>query len=104
MSLNPEQLARTREELHANLARTGLAETAVAADLGWSAERLAAALTPGGAADAVDVWELRDYLEQAVRDTGATPVPFTVLTPGNKLRARMWFRLRKAPRHDFSRD
>jgi hypothetical protein len=100
--LNTEQLGRTRAELRANLERTGLTEAQVLADLRWSAERLDAALHATGSADPVDVWELRDYLERAVRDAGGTPVPFTILTAGNRLRARMWFRLRKAPRHDYS--
>jgi hypothetical protein len=89
--LNTEQLGRTRAELRANLERTGLTEAQVLADLRWSAERLDAALHATGSADPVDVWELRDYLERAVRDAA-----------GNRLRARMWFRLRKAPRHDYS--
>ena len=101
MSLNAEQLARTRRELGANLTVTGLTREQVTVDLDLTAERLAAVLD-GGPSDPVDAWLLRDYLLQAVRDTGGGPVPFTVLTSGNRIKARMWFRLRKAPRHDFS--
>lgn len=48
------------------------------------------------------MWQLRDYLERTVRDTGNTPVPFTILTRRNRMKARLWFTLRKAPRHDFT--
>ncbi|WP_227488355.1 DUF2316 family protein [Brachybacterium subflavum] len=101
--MNPDQLRRTREELCANLERTGLAEAEVLSDLQWSRERLDAALHSNGSADPVDVWELRDYLETAVRDAGGTPVPFSTLNSANRIRARLWFRLRRAPRHDFTR-
>ena len=47
----------------------------------------------------MDVWLLRDYVEQAVRDAGRRPVAYTVLTERSRLRARMWFRLQKAPPH-----
>jgi hypothetical protein len=102
MSLNPDQLRRTREELRANLERTGLAEAEVLSDLQWTPERLDAALRSTGSSDPVDVWQLRDYLEMAVRDAGGTPVPFSTLTSANRIRARLWFRLRRAPRHDFT--
>ena len=102
MSLNQAELMRTRTELAANFDLTGLSHEQVAADLGYDTARLRAALEPDGSGDPVDVWQLRDYLDQAVRDAGRTPVPFTVLTERSRLRARMWFHLRKAPRHDFA--
>ncbi|MFJ6512938.1 DUF2316 family protein [Streptomyces sp. NPDC091406] len=100
MSLDPAERDRTREELAANLDLTGLSADTVAADLGFTRDRLGHAL--GLTSDPVDVWLLRDYLHQAVLDSGHTPVPFTVLTNSSRLKARLWFRLRKAPRHDFS--
>ncbi|ROS75390.1 DUF2316 family protein [Cellulomonas sp. PhB143] len=102
MSLTTQELARTRSELRANFELTGLTAAEVAADLGYTPERLDATLGTTGPSDPVDVWELRDYLEQTVRDAGRTPVPFSTLTRGNKLRARMWFPLRRAPRHVFA--
>ena len=101
MSLTPVELARTRDELHANLALTGLTTEQIGADLGCAPATVESALDPG-TGDPVDVWLLRDYLEQAVRDAGRTPVPFTILTDQAKLRARRWFPLREAPRHDFA--
>jgi len=102
MSLDRAELVRTRTELAANLDLTGLTREQVAADLGYDATRLSAALEPDGSGDPVDVWQLRDYLDQAVRDAGATPVPFTVLTERSRVMAGTWFRLRPAPRHDFT--
>ena len=102
MSLNDAELQRTRDELAANLALTGLTLDQVAGDLGYAAQRLRDALAPRGSGDPADVWLLRDYLEQAVRDGGGEPAPFTVLTEPNRRLARQWFSLQEAPRHDFA--
>lgn len=102
MSLNTEELARTRSELRANLDLAGLTTAQVATDLDWSADRLNTGLHSTRPSDPVDVWQLRDYLEHAVRDAGRTPVPFTILTSRNRITARMWFNLRTAPRHNFA--
>ncbi len=101
MSLNAEETRRTSEELKANLSRSGLSAREAAADLGFTTERLRSTLDIDEASDPVDVWQLRDYLAQAVLDAGREPVPFTVLTGRSRLRARLWFRLRPAPRHTF---
>lgn len=102
MSLTTEQLTQTRSEIRTNLSLTGLTTDHVATDLDWSPERLLAALHSTGASDPVDTWQLRDYLERAVRDAGGTPVPYTVLTPRARVMAQLWFRLRDAPCHDFA--
>ncbi|MDQ2745133.1 MAG: DUF2316 family protein [Chloroflexota bacterium] len=101
MTLNVNELAQTRTELLANLELTGLATSAVAADLHFTSDRLDSTLHCRDDCDPVDVWQLRDYLERTVRDTGQTPVPFTVLSARSRMLARMWFRLRKAPRHAY---
>lgn len=102
MSLNQEELRRTSAELRGNLELSGLTGAVVAADLGFTADQLEDLLALQESQDPVNVWLLRDYLEQAVRDTGREPQPFTVLTTRNRRMARMWFRLRRAPRHDFA--
>ncbi|MYT69204.1 MULTISPECIES: DUF2316 family protein [unclassified Streptomyces] len=101
MSLNAEERRRTAEELRHNLTLTALTDQQVAADLEWTPARLTTTLDIENA-DPVDVWQLRDYLAQAVRDTGHEPVPFTVLTDRSRTMARAWFALRTAPRHDFT--
>lgn len=100
MSLNSFEQATTSEQLKLNLALTGLSHGQLTADLGYSADRLAAALAVDSA-DPVDVWELRDYLTNAVIDSGNRPVPFTVLTNASRRQAAIWFQLRIAPRHAF---
>ncbi len=102
MSLNNDELIRTARELQANLVLTGLTKSEVGVDLQLTPDRLAAALSSTEPSDPVDVWQLRDYLEQAVTDAGRTVVPFSVLTEQNRTRANGWFRLRQAPRHDYS--
>lgn len=102
MSLNAEEQHRTSAELAANLELSGLTARQVATDLGFTLERLADTLDVDGPGDPVDVWQLRDYLVQAVTDAGREPVAFTVLTESSRALARNWFRLRAAPRHDFA--
>jgi hypothetical protein len=102
MSLNLFQLRRTRTELKENLGRTGLTLDEVRADLGFDADRLDRALRMGRGTTGSDVWLLRDYLEQAVVDAGAQPVGYSVLTEESRSKARQWFHLLPAPRHDFS--
>jgi hypothetical protein len=99
MTLNAAQRDRTSEELRANLALSGLTAGQATADLRFTPQRLRAALD--ASADPADVWQLRDYLEQAVRDTGRRPVAYTVLSRRARFLARTWFTLRKAPRHEF---
>lgn len=101
MSLNSFERVQTSKELTLNLELAGLTHEQLASDLGYPAERLAAALAVDDA-DPVDVWELRDYLSQAVMDSGNRPVPFTVLTNASRRQAAIWFQLRAAPRHSFA--
>ncbi|PJI95117.1 DUF2316 family protein [Luteimicrobium subarcticum] len=99
--LTSTETARTATELRASYDLTGLTLDEVATDLHLAPAQVAATLDVTPASDPSDVWLLRDYLDQAVRDAGRTPVPFSTLTRANKLKARMWFSLRRAPRHDF---
>lgn len=102
MSLNRAEQTITSHELHANLALCGLSAEAVASDLGWSTDRLEHTLAVDGPSDPVDVWELRDYLEQTVEAYGHESIPFTVLTSSARTKARMWFSLRRPPRHSVT--
>ncbi|MCM2393236.1 DUF2316 family protein [Streptomyces albipurpureus] len=99
MTLNPAERHQTSEELKSNLALSGLTSREVATDLHFTPHRLHSTLQADPAADPVDVWQLRDYLEQAARDAGHQPTAYTVLTKRSRLLARMWFSLREAPRH-----
>ncbi|GAA2972881.1 DUF2316 family protein [Streptomyces enissocaesilis] len=102
MTLNDAERRQTSDELQTNFALSGLTTAEVAADLHFTPQRLHSALEADPTCDPVDVWQLRDYLIQAVRDAGHQPAPFTVLTQRSRLKARVWFSLRKAPRHDFA--
>lgn len=103
MTLNADQRRRTSWELRSNLALSGLTVPQAAADLGVTQRRLERTLDIDDAADPAEVWQLRDYLEHAVRDAGELPVPYTVLTARARHLARVWFPLRRAPRHVFPR-
>ncbi|MCM2415947.1 DUF2316 family protein [Streptomyces sp. RKAG290] len=99
MSLNTAERLRTSAELKNNLALSGLTLHEVAEDLRFTPERLQSTLEAGTTADPVDVWQLRDYLDQALRDAGGQPASCSALTGRARLKARMWFSLRDAPRH-----
>jgi hypothetical protein len=99
MSLNDAERSRTCRELQHNLELSGLTHSQAANDLGFSVQRLDDTLTLATGNDPADVWQLRDYLEQAVLDGGGEPAPFSVLTEDARSAARSWFDLRPAPRH-----
>lgn len=102
MSLDEAERRRTSEELRSNLTLSGLTVEEAAADLGVTPERVRRMLGVTEGAGPAEVWQLRDYLDQAVRDAGGLPVPFTVLTDRARRLARAWFTLPQAPRHDFT--
>ncbi len=93
MTLNADERRQTSHELRGNLALSGLTEQQIADELGYTPGRLGSALAVEGA-DPVDVWQLRDHLDRAVRNQGAVPVAYTVLTEQARGDARRWFELR----------
>lgn len=101
MTLNDAERRRTSNEFVTNFKLSGLTVSDVAADLHFTLDRLQSCMHVASASDAVDVWMLRDYLEQAAQDAGQHPAAYTVLTRPARLFARTWFPLRKAPRHEF---
>jgi pyridoxine 4-dehydrogenase len=100
MSLNDAETARTAAELQENFDRSTLTLAEAAADLVITEGELRALLSVENV-DPAAVWQLRDYLEQAVTDDGGEPAPFTILTEDNRRKAQGWFTLREAPRHAF---
>jgi hypothetical protein len=97
VSLDREETARTSRELAANLDLAGLAPATVAASLGFSEDRLRETLAVSPASRPADVWLLRDFLDQVVRDRGGRPEPWTVLTDEARRAAETWFALRPPP-------
>lgn len=76
--LTPAQTINTRNELQENYRRLGEDEDAVLKDLQISRDELHAVLNmtnpyPG------DVWMVRDYLEDKLREKGIAMMPFTRL-------------------------
>lgn len=98
MTLKPAEREATSEQLAASLELSGLSREQVREDLGFTDDELDAALELRELVDPVDVWVLRDYLELAVREAGADPVAFTVLTEEARTQAYQWYVLREVPR------
>jgi hypothetical protein len=97
MSLTEAQREGTRRELRHNLELCELAPAAIAVELAFTGERLAATLEVTPEADPVDVWMLRDFLEDAVRRAGGRPEHYTVLTETSRADAERWFGLPRRP-------
>lgn len=97
MSLNPEQLERNRRELQANRQLCPLDDQQLCAALGWTPEQLHANLSIGAGSEPGEIWRLRDFLEQVIRDTGGTPMPFTVLSDDKRAQSIVWFGARTIP-------
>ncbi|SMX76493.1 hypothetical protein BLIN9172_01263 [Brevibacterium linens ATCC 9172] len=69
----------TAAELQSNFDRPGLSLAEAAADLTMNEAHLTALLGMRVVGPA-EVWLVPDYFEQAVRDVGKEPVPFSILT------------------------
>lgn len=78
MSLNPQQMADTKKELHENFIRSGLSKKKVATDLNISTSKLDH-LFNLTQQSLEDPWILRNYLLEKVAENGETPVEFTAL-------------------------
>ncbi|ANK59553.1 DUF2316 family protein [Loigolactobacillus backii] len=78
MSLNPQQIKNTINELHENFVRSGLTKEQVASDLNISMTKLdhLFSLTQQSMDDP---WILRNYLNDKVADNGQEPVPYSAL-------------------------
>ncbi|GAX01582.1 DUF2316 family protein [Secundilactobacillus silagei] len=79
MSLNPQQITNTKNELQANFELSGLTRKQVASDLQISLTKLDHLMTLTQES-LNDPWILRNYLIEKVEDKGEKPVPFTALT------------------------
>ncbi|MFC6171816.1 DUF2316 family protein [Loigolactobacillus jiayinensis] len=78
MSLNPQQVKNTINELQENFNRSGLTKEQVAADLHISLAKLERLFTLTQSS-LNDPWILRNYLIEKVQANGQEPVAFTAL-------------------------
>lgn len=90
MSLNRRERQATSSELRANLDLSGQTPDDLAHALGRSAAEIQGVFDLADVAPA-DVWLVRDALDRAVRATGATPAPWSVLTDQARTAAQQWF-------------
>ncbi|WNY95749.1 DUF2316 family protein [Limosilactobacillus fermentum] len=85
--LTRAEIKATKEELQVNYRRLNQPEATVLADLEMNAERLDAVLNMEHP-DPSDVWEVRDYLEDKLKEQGIEMVPFSRLGDHS---ANHWF-------------
>lgn len=78
MSLNPQQILNTKNELQENFIRSGLTKVQIASDLQISQTKLDRLFNLTQQA-LEDPWILRNYLIEKVEENEQTPVEFTAL-------------------------
>lgn len=78
MTLNPQQIKNTQNELEQNFELSGLTKDQVATDLHISLTKLDHLFTLTQSS-LNDPWILRNYLIEKVEAQGKKPVPFTAL-------------------------
>lgn len=89
-------MARTAQDLQRHLPAAGLSRADLARWLGLTTDELDAVLAMDGRADPVQVWLVRDALDQAVREAGGDPT-WSVLTDAARRQGQRWFRLVAVP-------
>lgn len=96
MSLDRSQMAATADDLRANLERAGLTPDELASWLGLPTEEVAGVIAMDGEASPVEVWLVRDAIEETLRADGDGG-DWSVLTDANRDRALGWYPLRDVP-------
>lgn len=95
MSLSSREREATARELSANLALTSLTAEQIRDRTGLPTDRFEAALTVNAVMNPADVWLVRDTIEDAVREAGNTPLPYSRLTDSMREAAALWFGYRR---------
>ncbi|MGX7352039.1 hypothetical protein RU97_GL002258 [Enterococcus canis] len=80
MSLNKREFEQTQVEMARNFELLDRSPEKIADDLGFSMRELKHALAVTPHYSPVNVWKLRDYLEEKILAEGKTPYPFSILT------------------------
>lgn len=89
MSLNARQMKVVSEELYRNYELLNGDENVILADLEFTPKQLHDSLDMNGSSNGYDVWKLRDYLIEKLKEQGKEPYPFSIL------KENLWFPYRK---------
>lgn len=95
MSLNNQQRRATASELAQHCHASGLSRDEMLKRTGRSEQDCDAAFAVDDVMNPAHVWLLRDILEDACRDRGASVTPFSVLTEDKRDAAWHWCGYRK---------
>ncbi len=79
MSLNILERKQTSAELYENYRISGLTREIIQADLHFSETQLENTFAVGSIENPVDVWKLRDYMEETILEQGKKPYPYSKL-------------------------
>lgn len=86
MSLTAEQKEQTSRELKENYRISGLKPDEIEVVLGFDTEQLQELLNLYPTPNPTNVWRLRDYMEEVIKEKGKQPYPYT------SLRENIWYR------------
>ena len=79
MSLSTREIEQTRMEMAKNFEILGLSPEAIAEELGFSSLDFKNALGVVPHYNPTNVWKLRDYMEEKIKEQGKSPYPFSIL-------------------------
>ncbi len=90
MSLTASQKITVSNELKENYAKYDFDEQKVLADLKFTKEQLENTFKVNDLSQPVDVWKLKDYIDEKLEDNGITPIPSSVM------KNNIWFPYKKS--------
>lgn len=80
MSLSTREIEQTRIEMAKNFEILEMSPEAIEEALGFSSLDFKNALEVAPRYNPTNVWKLRDYMEEKIKEQGKVPYPFSILT------------------------
>jgi len=80
VSLSIKEIDQTRIEMAENFEILGMSPEEIEKELGFSPLDFKNALGVIPHYNPTNVWKLRDYMEEKIKEQGKTPYPFSILT------------------------
>lgn len=90
MSLNKSEKKITSEELITNYKKADLDEKQVLLDLNFTSKQLHEALTVSDETNGFDVWKLKDYIDDKLKERNIKPNPYSIL------KNNIWYSYKKS--------
>ncbi|CVI68419.1 hypothetical protein NDGK_01207 [Clostridiales bacterium CHKCI001] len=79
MSLSVEKKITTSRELRRNYKILGMDPQLIQNDLGFTEQMLLDTLNVTSSTTGVNIWKLRDYMNDKIKEQGKKPAPYSIL-------------------------